>query len=82
MEERNSYERDMLQQFRKYVYWRYCQIKNCVNIRKCKGGSLDKVKEKLQDENELNYTINLLKISNEEVFFILNFIEKYFEMIV
>ncbi|MCU5668679.1 hypothetical protein OCB72_28985 [Bacillus cereus] len=82
MEERSSYERDMLQQFRKYMYWRYCQIRNCVNTRKCKRMSLDKVKEKLQDENELNYTINLLKISNEEVFFILDFIEKYFEMIV
>ncbi|MGU3441218.1 hypothetical protein ACLBXI_14505 [Bacillus cereus] len=81
-DERTSYERDMLNQFRKYSYWCYSQIRNCVNTRKCKRLSLDQVREKLQDENELNYVIHLLKISREEVFFILDFIEKYFELMV
>lgn len=80
-EERTSYERDMLNQFRKYYYWRYCQIRDCVNPRKCKRLKLIDVRERLQDEEKLKFTIDILKISSEEVFFILDFIETYFELV-
>ncbi|WJE51164.1 hypothetical protein QRE66_17855 [Bacillus cereus] len=80
-EERTSYERDMLNQFRKYAYWRYCQIRDCVNPRKCKRLTLIDVRERLQIESNLTFTIDILKISNEEVFFILDFIETYFELV-
>ena len=79
-DERTSYERDMLNQFRKYSYWRYCQIRDCVNPRKCKRLKLTDVRERLQEEN-LIFTTDILKISSEEVFFILNFIETYFELV-
>ncbi|KPU55786.1 hypothetical protein [Bacillus wiedmannii] len=78
--ERTSYERDMLNQFRKYSYWRYCQIRDCVNPRKCKRLKLTDVRERLQEEN-LIFTKDILKISSEEVFFILDFIEEYFELV-
>ncbi|MCQ6527860.1 hypothetical protein [Bacillus mycoides] len=79
-DERTSYERDMLNQFRKYSYWRYCQIRDCVNPRKCKQLKLNDVRERLQEEN-LIFTKDILKISSEEVFFILDFIETYFELV-
>ena len=80
-DERTSYERDMLNQFRKYSYWRYCQIRDCVNPRKCKRLKLNDVRESLQEEENLIFTTDILKISNEEVFFILDFIEAYFELV-
>ncbi|EXY09934.1 MULTISPECIES: hypothetical protein [Bacillus cereus group] len=81
-DERTSYERDMLNQFRKYSYWRYCQIRDCVNPRKCKRLKLNDVRERLEEEEEnLIFTTDILKISNEEVFFILDFIETYFELV-
>ncbi|MFH7833900.1 hypothetical protein [Bacillus luti] len=80
-DERTSYERDMLNQFRKYSYWRYCQIRDCVNPRKCKRLKLTDVRERLKEEENLIITKNILKISSEEVFFILDFIEEYFELV-
>ncbi|MGR5881256.1 hypothetical protein ACT7DC_03570 [Bacillus cereus] len=80
-DERTSYERDMLNQFRKYSYWRYCQIRDCVNSRKCKRLKLTVVRERLQEEENLIFTTDILKISSEEVFFILDFIETYFELV-
>ncbi|HDR7703099.1 TPA: hypothetical protein QCX91_000655 [Bacillus thuringiensis] len=80
-DERTSYERDMLNQFRKYSYWRYCQIRDCVNLRKCKRLKLNDVRERLQEEENLIFTTDILKISSEEVFFILDFIETYFELV-
>ncbi|MED2933443.1 hypothetical protein P4308_15300 [Bacillus wiedmannii] len=80
-DERTSYERDMLNQFRKYSYWRYCQIRDCVNPRKCKRLKITEVRERLQKEDNLIFTKDILKISSEEVFFILDFIEEYFELV-
>ncbi|MFQ6341071.1 hypothetical protein ACLNAL_32380 [Bacillus sp. AF62] len=80
-DERTSYERDMLNQFRKYSYWCYCQIRNCVNSRKCKRLKLADVRKRLQEEENLIFTTDMLKISSEEVFFILDFIETYFELV-
>ncbi|MGQ7105564.1 hypothetical protein ACUN13_14640 [Bacillus cereus group sp. Bce041] len=80
-DERTSYERDMLNQFRKYSYWRYCQIRDYVNPRKCKRLKLNDVRERLQEEENLIFTTDMLKISSEEVFFILDFIETYFELV-
>ncbi|ANT39938.1 hypothetical protein [Bacillus thuringiensis] len=80
-DERTSYERDMLTQFRKYSYWRYCQIRDCVNPRKCKRLKLTDVRERLQEVENLIFTTDILKISSEEVFFILDFIETYFELV-
>ncbi|TKH26120.1 hypothetical protein [Bacillus cereus] len=80
-DERTSYERDMINQFRKYSYWRYCQIRDCVNPRKCKRLKLNDVSERLQEEENLIFTTDILKISSEEVFFILDFIENYFELV-
>ncbi|MBG9580805.1 hypothetical protein ABE42_16785 [Bacillus thuringiensis] len=77
-DERTSYERDMLNQFRKYSYWRYCQIRDCVNPRKCKRLTLNDVRERLQEEGNVIFTTDMLKISSEEVFFILDFMERYF----
>ncbi|MDA2329455.1 hypothetical protein [Bacillus cereus] len=80
-DKRTSYERDMLTQFRKYSYWRYCQIRDCVNPRKCKHLKLTDVRERLQEVENLIFTTDILKISSEEVFFILDFIETYFELV-
>lgn len=77
-DERASYERDILNQFRKYSYWRYCQIRDCVNPRKCKRLKLTDVRKRLQEEEKLIFTKDMLKISSEEVFFILDFMERYF----
>lgn len=79
--ERTSYERDMLNQFIRHAYYMYCRIRDCVNPKKCKRLSLSTVRERLQDENSLIFTTDLLKISSEEVFFILDFAEKYLEVV-
>lgn len=65
----------------KYSYWRYCQIRDCVNPRKCKRLTLNDVRERLQEEENLIFTKDILKISSKEVFFILDFIETYFELV-
>ncbi|MGE6550818.1 hypothetical protein ACQKFK_17865 [Bacillus mycoides] len=80
-DERTSYERDMLNQFRRYSYWRYCQIRDCVNPSKCKRLKLTDVRQSLKEEENLIFTKGILKISSEEVFFILDFIEGYFELV-
>lgn len=80
-DERTSYERDILNQFSKYAYWRYCQIRDCVNPRKCKRLKLVDVKERLREEENFIFTTDMLKISSEEVLFILDFMERYFEVV-
>jgi hypothetical protein len=52
-----------------------------VNPRKCKRLKLTDVRERLQEEENLIFTSDVLKISSEEVFFILDFIEGYFELV-
>lgn len=51
-----------------------------MNPRKCKRLKLTDVRERLQEEN-LIFTTDVLKISSEEVFFILDFIEGNFELV-
>ena len=71
------YERDMLNAFTRYAYMRYKQIRDCVNTRKCKSMSIDTVRERLQDDMYLQLTLRVLKISEEEIHYIVNHAEKY-----
>ncbi|MFE3576771.1 hypothetical protein [Lysinibacillus sp. NPDC059133] len=55
-EYRYWYERDMLNAFIRYAYYRYNQIRDCVNARKCKHMTIDKVREQLNSTYKLQFT--------------------------
>lgn len=80
-EDRDWYERDMLNAFSRYCYRTYKQIRDSVNPRKCKNMKASKVKGLLSDEKNLNYTINLLNKEEKEIFFVIDFAEKYLKYI-
>lgn len=81
IEERGWYERDMLNAFARYAYWRYKQIRDCVNSRKCKHMTIDKVQTQLQDDNRMGFTCSLLRITTEEVHYIVEFADQYLEYV-
>lgn len=60
-------ERDMLNALASYAYWHYKQIRDCVNSRKCKRMTIDKVRTQLQNDNKMDFTRSLLRIITEEV---------------
>ncbi|WP_107838399.1 hypothetical protein [Metasolibacillus meyeri] len=74
-------ERDMLNAFNKYAYWRYKQIRDCVNTRKCKHMTVDKVRGQLIEERKLALTIKVLRITNEEIFYIIDYADKHLKYI-
>lgn len=80
-QDRTSYERDTFNQFKRYAYWQYKRIRDCVSPSKCRPLRLQLVKEVLNNEEKLNFTTNLLKATEEEVFFILDFVERYLDKI-
>ncbi|KYG90006.1 hypothetical protein A0U40_09790 [[Bacillus] sp. KCTC 13219] len=75
------YERDMLNAFNKYAYWRYKQIRDCVNTRKCKYMTVNKVKELLSEEKKLVFVTEVLRITSEEIFYIVNYADKHLKYI-
>jgi len=77
----NWYERDMLNAFARYAYWRYKQIRDCVNSRKCKHMTIDKVRSQLQDDNRMGFTCSLLRITAEEVHYIVEFADQHLEYV-
>lgn len=79
--ERNWYERDMLNAFTRYAYYRYKQIRDCVNSRKCKHMTIDKVREQLTDESKIRFTSELLRIRVDEINYIIDFADKHLEYI-
>lgn len=80
-QDRTSYERDVLNQFKRYAYWQYKRIRDCVSPSKCRPLRLQQIKETLTDQEKLKFTTNLLKTTAEEVFFILDFVERYLDKI-
>lgn len=80
-DEHDEYERGMLNTFARYVYLRYKQIRDCVNSRKCKHMTIDKVRIKLQEENKIDFTCLLLSITAEEVHYIVEFADKHLEYV-
>ena len=79
--ERDWYQKDMLNAFTRYAYYRYKQIRDCVNTRKCKHMTVDKVRANLNDDAKLAFTVKLLRISREEINYIVNFADKHLEYI-
>lgn len=79
--ERDWYQKDMLNAFTRYAYYRYKQIRDCVNTRKCKHMTVDKVRANLNDEAKLAFTVRLLKISPEEINYIVDFADEHLEYI-
>lgn len=79
--ERDWYQKDMLNAFNRYAYYRYKQIRDCVNTRKCKHMTVNKVRANLKDEAKLAFTVRLLKISPEEINYIVDFADEHLEYI-
>lgn len=80
-DEHDERERCILNAFARYVYWRYKQIRDCVNSRKCKHMTIDKVRTKLQEQNKMDFTCSLLNITAEEVHYIVEFADKHLEYV-
>ncbi|OXS70225.1 hypothetical protein B1B04_18865 [Lysinibacillus sp. KCTC 33748] len=80
-EYRDWYERDMLNAFTRYAYYRYKQIRDCVNTRKCKHMTIDKVREQLKINNKFDFTCNLLSISAEEIWYIVDFADQHLKYV-
>lgn len=79
--EHDWYQKDMLNAFTRYAYYRYKQIRDCVNTRKCKHMTVDKVRANLDDDTKLAFTVRLLKISPEEINYIVDFADNHLEYI-
>lgn len=77
----DGYERDILNAFARYAYWRYKQIRDCVNSRKCKHMTIDKVRTQLQNDNRMDFTCSLLRITVEEVHYIVEFADQHLEYV-
>ncbi|MFB7159557.1 hypothetical protein [Lysinibacillus sp. NPDC056232] len=75
------YERDMLNAFTRYAYYRYKQIRDCVNARKCKHMTIEKVREQLKNNNKLDFACNLLSISAEEIWYIVDFADQHLKYV-
>ncbi|MGE7091672.1 hypothetical protein ACQKII_09515 [Lysinibacillus sp. NPDC048646] len=80
-DEREWYERDMLNAFTRYAYYRYKQIRDCVNSRKCKHMTIDKVREQLAIESKLIFTSELLRITSDEIHYIVDFADKHLQYV-
>lgn len=78
---RSWYERDMLNAFTRYAYYRYKQICDKVNTRKCKHMTIKKILAALQDENVLKNVCQALKISEEEIIYIIDFAGKHLKYV-
>lgn len=76
--ERTSIERDILNAFSRHAYYLYTRIRDCVTTRKCKRLSLNTVRERLQDQHKLKLTMRLAKINEQQINYILNYVEKNF----
>ena len=80
-DDRDWYERETLNAFARYAYWRYKQIRDCVNSRKCKHMTIDKVRKQLQDDNRMDFTRSLLRITAEEIHYIVEFADQHLEYV-
>ncbi|MFC9540782.1 hypothetical protein ACFTQ7_12950 [Lysinibacillus sp. NPDC056959] len=79
--QRDWYERDMLNAFTRYAYYRYKQIRDCVNTRKCKHMTVDKVREQLKSADKLPFTCELLRITADEVNYIVEFADQHLKYV-
>jgi len=79
--QRDWYERDMLNAFTRYAYYRYKQIRDCVNVRKCKHMTLDKVRKQLKSADKLQFTCELLRITADEVNYMVEFADQHLKYI-
>ncbi|TQR26830.1 hypothetical protein C7Y47_24160 [Lysinibacillus sphaericus] len=79
--QRDWYERDMLNAFTRYAYYRYKQIRDCVNACKCKHMTVDKVREQLKSADKLQFTCELLRITADEVNYIVEFAEQHLKYV-
>ncbi|MFJ8460600.1 hypothetical protein ACIQ57_15880 [Lysinibacillus xylanilyticus] len=75
--ERDEQEREMLNAFARYAYRRFKQIRNGVNPRKCKYMWIDQVREQLKSPAKIQKVSKLLKMTDEEVYYIVDFVKKY-----
>lgn len=75
------YERDMLNAFTRHAYYRYKVIRDCVNRRKCKYMTVAKVREQLDDSDVMEFVCKLLKITEQEVNYFVEFADKHLEYI-
>ena len=80
-EYRDWYERDMLNAFTRYAYYGYKQIRDCVNASKCKHMTIDKVREQLKVPDKLQFTCGLLRITADEIHYIIDFADQHLKYV-
>ncbi|MGE7916386.1 hypothetical protein [Lysinibacillus xylanilyticus] len=78
---RDEQEREMLNAFARYAYRRYKQIRNSVNPRKCKYMWIDQVREHLKSPAKIQKVSKLLKMTDEEVHYIVDFVKAYLKYV-
>lgn len=81
LDKRTSLQCDILNTFNRHAYYRYKQIRDCVNTRKCKHMTIDKVRVELTNENKVLFTENLLQIPREEIFYFVNYADNHLEYV-
>ncbi|MFJ7666365.1 hypothetical protein ACIQXI_04615 [Lysinibacillus sp. NPDC097195] len=81
LEEREAYERELLNAFARYAYMRYKQIRDHVNPRKCKYMLIDKVRDQLKSPAKLRRVCLILDMTEEEVQYIVAFVKKHLKYV-
>lgn len=81
LDKRTSLQRDILNTFNRHAYYRYKQIRDCCNTRKCKHMTIDKVRNELTNENKILLITKLLGITREEIFYMVDYADEYLEYV-
>ncbi|MGG3943381.1 hypothetical protein ABEV54_18300 [Peribacillus psychrosaccharolyticus] len=76
-DDRDSIQRDILNMFSRFAYYRYHQIRSLLTTRKCKKLSIEQVRERLDIDKIQAY----LALSEEEINYFINFVEKNIKII-
>lgn len=71
--QRDSIQRDILNMFRRFAYYRYTQIRDILTPRKCKRLSIEQVKERL----DIPLVQKYLPLSEEEIHYLIQFVENH-----
>lgn len=75
--DRDTYERAVLNEFFRSAYYHYARIRDCVNTKKCKKLKLEVVRERLAETNLMELTQRLTKLNAEQIHYIVDYNEKY-----
>ena len=75
-DKKDSIQRDVLNMFARYAYYRYNQIRDLTKQKKCRHMTIEQVREKVNVE----YVSDRLGIQLDEVHYFIDFVDQHMEI--